>query len=566
MQMCETTQDCRRPNRVCEGNVCVRRGSVQECEGQTRRCNDAGTAVKQCDNGVYVEIRDCAVEGMVCSQGMCVADLCEEGSKRCAADGNVEFCRNGTFTLYTECSESQECNNVTFECDIRPECQPDGAKRCSGNDVEVCLGGRWMRERRCPDAQACDTGTLDCAPAPQCDAGEKRCNGDDYEECVDGQWEGHACPGVTVCGGDGECRNEGGCVSGEMRCYKNDAQESFVQKCVGGKFSTEQACLPDEVCAVSGAGAACARQGDTCAALYRCDGNALVTCRNGVSETKACASDETCDASQGKCVKKCGNGVIDAGEECDGQTFKPGASCSSVVGSDRTGELSCDAECKIVKTGCVKEEPLCTAGDALCDLSASPTVYKTCSGGKWVSKVCGASQLCDDAKGCYDSGNEPGSSVCEGWAHCQDFESAEKLSGYSETILLHDSLDKNIVYRVTGRTDGNSGFLIGGERTVILTNNKSHKNAIVIEGITKGVKSLTFDYGKGASGDSGEYVVEVGSLESTVSFTTGTKQDKWSDSALDVKGAATVTIYPKSYGSKNSSRIAIDNIRWQNNP
>ncbi len=63
--------------------------------------------------------------------------------------------------------------------------------------------------------------------------------------------------------------------------------------------------------------------------------------------------------SEPDCV--CGDGSIDAGEECDGMNF--GAkTCADYVGEGATGSLVCNAQCKIDSTACVVNSSACGNG------------------------------------------------------------------------------------------------------------------------------------------------------------------------------------------------------------
>ena len=70
-----------------------------------------------------------------------------------------------------------------------------------------------------------------------------------------------------------------------------------------------------------------------------------------------------CRLTVGTCVEKnaypsvnCGNGVLDAGEECDGSLFANAeANCVTYLGEGATGTLSC-LNCKVTTTGCVASD------------------------------------------------------------------------------------------------------------------------------------------------------------------------------------------------------------------
>lgn len=67
---------------------------------------------------------------------------------------------------------------------------------------------------------------------------------------------------------------------------------------------------------------------------------------------------ETCEATFGgaNTPVKCGNGIIDANEECDGTNLGE-ASCTSIADVFIGGELSCTANCVLERRGCQTNAP-----------------------------------------------------------------------------------------------------------------------------------------------------------------------------------------------------------------
>ncbi len=76
---------------------------------------------------------------------------------------------------------------------------------------------------------------------------------------------------------------------------------------------------------------------------------------------KACNGVEDCSTCPGDCGKCCGNGVIDAGESCDGALLG-GATCASVLGAGYSGSLSCKADCATFDTSGCKAPVTCQNG------------------------------------------------------------------------------------------------------------------------------------------------------------------------------------------------------------
>ena len=96
------------------------------------------------------------------------------------------------------------------------------------------------------------------------------------------------------------------------------------------------------------------------------------------------------------------------------------------------------------------------------------------------------------------------------------------------------------------------------------THTREVENVLTVEGITKGVKTLAFDWRAYATSDVGTYVVTVGDVSDEVSLEGKTGVQGY-EHVFNVSGATTIEIKPKVYeGKSNASRIVIDNMRWTN--
>lgn len=136
-----------------------------------------------------------------------------------------------------------------------------------------------------------------------------------------------------------------------------------------------------------------------------CDGSDLngATCTSidgGFTHGELACSACTLDTSG---CYVCGDGVVDPGEACDGQSFG-GATCSSETGLPE-GSLTCTAACEIDSTGCGLCGNGTLEGPEECDGNDLGTATcLTAAGHQEGALACGAGCLFD-AAGCYTCGN-----------------------------------------------------------------------------------------------------------------------------------------------------------------
>jgi|GEM_PF-6914586 len=175
---------------------------------------------------------------------------------------------------------------------------------------------------------ACGNGVLDGAEI--CDAGEANgteicgCRADcQYEDPDVGCDDGLACNGGDSCDGEGACTH-GGNPCGTKACVEGGAgQDTFTcaaceadAECDDANVCTDDRCV-EGVCGNAATTAAC-DDGTFC--------NGAGTCGDGVCAEPGnpCdAATEKCDETSRRCIPRCGDGVLDEGETCDG-----GAGCS----------------------------------------------------------------------------------------------------------------------------------------------------------------------------------------------------------------------------------------------
>ena len=212
--------------------------------------------------------------------------------------------------------------------------------------------------------------------------------------------------GLLACGGDdtsqtSACQADEDCPWGA--CNQDTHQCEGSEKGDAGADQMDSSNEPDpngDVDAdVSGEDA----QTPECASDTDCQDPLNPICDNG--SCRGCSEDSECTArwpdrphcSDGRCIGVCGNGTVDAGEECDGQEFG-GKTCASEAGLSQ-GSLRCTADCHIDASNC----------------------HECGNGTKEGPEVCDGADL--DSKGCSDFGFAFGELACA--SDCMSFDESD---------------------------------------------------------------------------------------------------------------------------------------------
>jgi hypothetical protein len=193
------------------------------------------------------------------------------------------------------------------------------------------------------------------------EAGE-RCDGADLgdEDCISFGW----FLGTVSCAAD--CTFDvSGCVGGGPECgnwvvewgEQCDTSDLGGGTCESvGMSPGTLACKPDCTFDRSGCGSAASCGNgivDGVEGVEECDGNDLAdqTCesRGYMGGVLACGSN--CIFNEAGCTDPdCGNGVLETGEQCDGQDFGPNEDC--VTFGHSGGELLCTSQCIVDTSAC----------------------------------------------------------------------------------------------------------------------------------------------------------------------------------------------------------------------
>ncbi len=217
-------------------------------------------------------------------------------------------CGNGILEDATEVCDGAALNGKTCADIVGPGSK--GTLLCGDNCKYYNLSG-------CSAPSTCGNGTID--------------NG---EVCEPGNVNGKTCADIVGSGSQGTLK----CGSS---CYSFDTSScSAPVACGNGSIDAGEVCDNTNVA------------GQTCAQLVGYGSKGVVRC------AKNCASLDTTGCSP---EVTCGNGKLDNGEVCDGNLLN-GASCAARVGYGSKGELKCNSTCSGYDTSNCSEAVKCGNG------------------------------------------------------------------------------------------------------------------------------------------------------------------------------------------------------------
>ncbi len=602
LDTCAPSRPC--PNDLtCVNNVC-RVDQTTKCDVGTKRCSDDMTRVLICnDNQEFVTDQECG-EGNICDSAICIPEDCEENTKRCH-NNNVEICKNNTYRVYTECELPSVCDETKMDCVTADVCA-DGVKQCgTDGNVQICNNGQWTQLKMCSESAPCNPATTKCAnDVDSCEDGTQSCADNDYLMiCEGGEWTRTRCESNKVCYED-DCREK--CEVNASNC----TSDKLYRKCNIFGIWENGGCASGQICNDTSGTAVC--EGTCTEGSYSCDGNVLKKCElHEIITIQSCEASETCSESEGRCVPKCGNKQLDNGEACD-TTVPAAKTCASEKGDGYTGTLSCTSSCTIDTSGCelkcgnkrlesgedcdttVPASKTCATekGDGYtgtlsctssCTIDTSDCVRNCGNGHLDNGEACDTTvpedKTCATEKGDGYTGTLSCTSSCTidtsqckkssvtppdgDWDYIQIFDNIRSVSIQYKTKNQFE--ENGIAWEIIGRTQmtqTNNGlttdYSIDG-KGVILKYDKDTKNYIKATGLTKGIKTLAFDYRSwGTSNDSGTIKITAGDFSEEFDF----QNDKTSQEiySATVNSAATGFTIESTKGG----RIIIDNVRWTN--
>jgi len=345
--------------------------------GQGGICGDQVVdAGEQCDGANLGAISDCIDLGFSGGNLHCGLDCLYSTAQCQSPDGgncgdNIidagEQCDGQNWGVINGCVDFGFGAGV-LSCDS--ECQFDtnacsfitGTGTCGDRFIgsgELCDGSNWGTVSGCSDFDAFTAGSLGCDTS--CDFDTSACTGGMGSACGDGVLDaGESCDGTNL-GGVNSCTDLG-FADGAIGCDGSCALDTtgcipfFGSNCGDGVIDAGEQCDSSSWGIVS----SCADFDSFSAGGIFCD--------------SSCEFDTSgCTGGQGSI---CGDGVIDAGEQCDGSNLGALTGCTALGFVSSSGALSCDSSCTLDTSQCV---PLSggNCGDGVIDGG------EQCDGSNW---------------------------------------------------------------------------------------------------------------------------------------------------------------------------------------
>jgi hypothetical protein len=337
---CTTDDDCdSAAGETCQEGICVGNGGGGGGGGGNEECNDItcewtcgdgidndGDGATDClDSDCVANSRPSAVGHICCSSVLDCVGKCEHPEAGCSCNDGAyvsAYAHTCWDALEFDCGDGEDNDgNVAWDC-WEPLCA--GAPNCAGN---------------------CS------APSKQCNPGEEvvcyrdgkegtmTCGGNcQYGDCIIDLCADVVCGSCETCNPEtGECESSDTCCTSDEECDECSSCNTETGSCISS-------CSADETCD-EGVCKDCMETGT-------CDSETI--CDDGEDNDGDGATDcSDIDCFLVDACKKCGNGNIDSGEECDGSELG-GKSCSSFGYTE--GTLSCDTNCNFDKNDCRNAE------------------------------------------------------------------------------------------------------------------------------------------------------------------------------------------------------------------
>ncbi len=446
----------------CQAAVCGN-GIIEAGE----QCDDGNTASGDCCSAT------CRFEaaGSLCPDGLfCNGEETCDGQGACQAGAPVD-CGDGVNCTVDSCDEA---NDVCANTPDNANC-PDDGLFCTGQEMcdpaldcvstgDPCPAGTVCNETTdiCEPVAACGNGVVD--PGEQCDDGNTL-NGDCCSSTCQFEPAGSSCADALFCNGAETCDGAGscaavsacppsvdGCVIRNNSCDEandvcvdlaNDAlcndglfcngaetcdivtglcQAGTPVDCSDGVNCTVDSCdEANDVCANTPDNANCPDDGLFCTGQEICD-----PVQDCTSTGDPCPAGTVCNETTDICEPSaaCGNGVVDAGEQCDDGNTLDGDCCSSTCVFEPAGSTCADALfCNGAET--CDGQGLCQAGTAVdcsdgigCTVDSCDEINDICVNTPNDNLCpddglfCTGQEICDTVQGCISTGDPCPAGTC----------------------------------------------------------------------------------------------------------------------------------------------------------
>lgn len=346
---------CSPPAPICGDGI---KNGTDSCDGADlggANCSSvmgAGyTGTLSCTGGCIFNTTSCNPPGPVCGNGA------KEVGEGCdGSDYGGATCASVLGAGYTGSLSCNACSINSNACVPPVTCgngNKEGGEQCDGSDIggATCasvVGAGYTGTITCNAGCTYNSGA--CSPPVTCGNGSK----DGSEECDGADLGGATCASELGAG-----------YIGSLSCNTCSLNTSACTKCGNSNLDSGEVCDGS----LFGAKTCATEMGAGFTGMLGCNSSCTTVNTSGCTPAApfcgdmTCSGSETCSNCPTDCGLCCGNGVINVGEACDTGNMGS-ATCSSLLGSGYTGDLDCQANCTYDTDSC---SPPSSCGNGVLD-------------------------------------------------------------------------------------------------------------------------------------------------------------------------------------------------------
>ncbi len=377
--------------------VCSKGECLIICEADWQNTDhDLSNGCEGADYDLDWDPNNCGEIGKKCTS----PDICNDGE--CASTcGELEKCGDRCRDTSSDVMNCGSCGN---KCPVSDESKHIIGGYCQNKECQIVCAKNWMDEDG-DISNGCELNVSFVCGNDVVEKGEA-CDGTHLNDQTCATVVGEGSTGILSCKPDCMGFDTNGC-SKPTTCGNNRIDEGSNEKCDNKALG-----------------------GNTCESIVGLGSIGYPRCQDNCSDFDT----DTCTPAT-----TCGNGAVDDGEACDGDLLQ-GATCKSVVGVGSQGTIGCAANCKsfdrsgctaaaVCGNGLLEEGEECDGNNlngATCESLKGPGSkgQPVCTGCKLDSSNCSAPSTCGNNK-------KDGLEVCDG--NDLDGKSCEALLGPGST-------------------------------------------------------------------------------------------------------------------------------------